>query len=449
MRVTLLNPMVQDPLGLLKDPKKLHPTVSPPLGLAYVAAVLEKEGIEVKIVDMHAERMTISDLQDHITSFQPDIVGIGTLTPTFYRAIEEAQAIREIDPDIVIVFGGVHPTFLYDQILQDYPCVDFVVIGEGEYTMLDLVKTLDNGRDVKDVEGLAYRQDRTIHKTRKRPAIQNLDELPIPARHLFPMDSYPKFRRGSISTSRGCPFRCIFCSASAFNGHKVRYHSVERILEEIELLKSEFGCNEITFNDDLFLFDQERISRLCQEIKERDLGIKWGCDARIDSVTPALLKTVAEAGCTTILFGVESFSQKVLDAIGKQYRVEDAKQVLKWAREAGVLSQVTLVLGLPGEDDETFKETLSFIEEFKPEAAWAFFLSPYPGTEIYDNPEKFGITILSRQWDRYGDFEPATETPTMTREKQREHKRKFLEACYGSIEEALKQIWERKGHVST
>lgn len=449
MRVTLLNPMVQDPLGLLKNPKKLHPKVSPPLGLAYVAAVLEENGVEVKIVDMHVECMTISELQNHIVSFQPDIVGIGTLTPTFYRAIEEAQAIKQVNPNIIIVFGGVHPSFMYEEILQNYSCVDFVVIGEGEYTMLDLVNTLDNGQDVKNVRGIAYRAGERIYKTEKRPTIQNLDELPIPARHLFPMELYPEFRRGSISTSRGCPFKCVFCSASAFNGHQVRYHSVERILKEIKILKSEFGCSEITFNDDLFLFDRKRIFTLCHEIRKRNLDIKWGCDARIDSVTPDLLRAMAEAGCTTILFGVESFSQKVLDTIGKQYKVQDAKRALRWARKAGILLQVTLVLGLPGEDDETFNETIKFIKDFQPEAAWAFFLSPYPGTEIYNNPEKFDITILSKQWDRYGDFEPTTETPAMTQEKQRQHKRKFIEACYGSVEEALKQIWERKKNVST
>ncbi len=444
MRVTLLNPMVQDPLGLLKDPKKLTPKVSPPLGLGYVAAVLEDEGVEVEIVDMHVERMTVPELQEHVNSFQPDVVGIGTLTPTFYRAIEEAQAIKDVDPDTEIVFGGVHPSFMYKETLKDYSCVDFVVIGEGEYTMLELVRALDNGQDLKTIKGIAYRKGDEVYRTEKRSPIQNLDELPIPARHLFSMELYPQFRRGSISTSRGCPYRCIFCSASAFNGHKVRFHSIERILEEIELLKNRFGCNEITFNDDLFLFDRKRVLQLCQKIKERNLDIKWGCDARIDSVTPELLKIMVEAGCTTVLFGVESFSQKVLDTIGKQYKVEDAKRALMWAREAGILSQVTLVLGLPGEDDETFNETLSFIKEFKPKAAWAFFLSPYPGTEIYTNPEKFDIKILNRTWDRYGDFQPSTETPTMTREKQLQHKRKFIEACYGSIDEALKQIWERK-----
>jgi anaerobic magnesium-protoporphyrin IX monomethyl ester cyclase len=443
MRVTLLNPMVQDPLGIMDDPKKIHPNISPPLGLAYVGAVLEDDGIEVEIVDMHAERMTVAELQNHITSFQPDIVGIGILTPTFYRAIEETQAIKEVDPQITTVFGGVHPSFMYEETLQNYPCVDMVVIGEGEYTMRELVRALDTGQPLESVKGIAYRKS-TICKTEKRPLVQNLDELPIPARHLFHMDMYPSYRRGSISTSRGCPFRCIFCSASAFNGHKVRYHSVERILQEIEQLQDTFGCNEISFNDDLFAFDAQRVIQVCQEMKERDLNIKWGCNARIDSITPELLETMRDAGCTTILFGAESFSQKVLDAIGKHSKAEDTKRALKWARDAGILCQITLVLGLPGEDDETFKETLSFLEEFESKAAWAFFLSPYPGTEIFSNPDKFGITILNRKWDRYGDFEPLTETPTISVEKQREHKRKFIIACYGSVEEALKKMWERK-----
>lgn len=444
MRITLINPMVQDPLGLMKDPKKLEPKTSPPLGLAYVAAALEEDDVEVEIVDIHAERMTIAELQDHIASFQPDVVGIGTLTPTFYRAIEEAEAIKEVDPETTIVFGGVHPSFMYEEILQTHQCVDVVVIGEGEHTMRELARALDTGQPLESVRGLAYRGSTSVKKTQERQPVQDLDELPIPARHLFHMDLYPSFRKGSISTSRGCPFRCIFCSASAFNGHKVRYHSVERVLEEIELLMRNYGCREITFNDDLFAFDRRRVIQLCREIEERNLNFKWGCDARIDNVTPELLKTMSDAGCTTILFGVESFSQKVLDTIGKHSTVEDAKRALKWAQEAGILCQITLVLGLPGEDDETFNETLSFIEEFKPKAAWAFFLSPYPGTEIYNNPEKFGMTILSKKWDRYGDFEPLTETPTITVNKQLEHKKRFITAIYGSVGEALRQMWERK-----
>jgi anaerobic magnesium-protoporphyrin IX monomethyl ester cyclase len=444
MRITLINPMVQDPLKIMDDPKKIQPKISPPLGLAYVGAVLENDDVEVEIVDMHAERMTRTELQDHITSFQPDVVGIGTLTPTFYSAIEEAQSIKEVDPHMTIVFGGVHPSFMYEETLQNYSCVDIVVIGEGEYTMRELARALDTDQPLEDVEGIAYRKDTTVCKTGKRPLVQNLDELPIPARHLFNMDLYPPYKRGSISTSRGCPFKCIFCSASAFNGHKVRYHSVERVLKEIEQLRNMFGCREITFNDDLFAFDPQRVIQVCQKIKERNLDIKWGCDARIDSITPELLQTMRDAGCTTILFGAESFSQKVLDTIGKHSKVEDAKRALKWTRDAGILCQITLVLGLPGEDDETFKETLSFLEEFKPKAAWAFFLSPYPGTEIYSNPEKFGLTILHKKWDRYGDFEPLTETPTISPEKQMDHKKQFIIASYGSVEEALRKMWERK-----
>ena len=221
--------------------------------------------------------------------FSPDIIALTALTPTIGKALETAEYSRGICKDATIVMGGYHPTFNYGDILE-YDFVDVVIIGEGEQTLLDLTKTIEDGRPLSDVKGIAFEDVITP----QRPLIKDLDSLPLPARHLLPMDSYKLLnmdtKMSTMITSRGCPMQCSFCSSAAMHGSKLRLRSVEKILDEMEYIVNEMGIETIAFMDDTFTLNKRRVLELCEGIENREIKVMWGCTARVDSLNQELLK---------------------------------------------------------------------------------------------------------------------------------------------------------------
>lgn len=407
MKVLLVNP----PGGY-----RCSESIEEPLGLAYIAAVLEENDIDVNILDMKVTNMNLNDYRKMLVKTEPEIVGITSMTINAPDAIEIAKATKQENKDITTVIGGVHATFMYDDILMKYPEVDIVVRFEGEYTMLDLIKCLESDGDLKSIQGIAYSDVKgKLVVTPTRPKIENLDELPMPARHLLPMELYKtyvdKANRGfTLITSRGCPFHCIFCSTSIFHGPKVRMHSVKRVVDEMEYLVQNYNTRHVSFADDLFTLNRRRVMEICNEILERGLDVRWGCLSRVDTVDLELLTMMKKAGCDSIFFGVESVSQKVLDKIRKGFTVEQAKKALKFAKQAGMRVVASFIVGLPGETLESALQILPFLTETRPDLVGIHALSPFPGTEIYEHPERYGIKILHREWNKYDLISPTTET---------------------------------------
>ncbi|MBU7017090.1 MAG: cobalamin B12-binding domain-containing protein [Theionarchaea archaeon] len=380
---------------MLIEPDKVAIMKSPPLGLAYVAAVLEREH-DVSIVPRPTFDMTLDDVKRTLEKEAPDVVGMTCVTMTASEVLKIAALCKQVFPNTVTVVGGIHPTFAYPQMLHR-GCIDYIVRFEGEHTMPDLLQHLDNPSQVR---GIAYLKDNELVVTPERPFIENLDELPFPARHLLPMHIYEKYSKGNMLSSRGCPYDCLYCSLVRFIGRKFRVASPERVLEEIKHLVHEYKVNFVDFVDASFTINRHRTQKICSLIKKEELNITWRCSSRVDQVTEELLDIMSESGCVSIFYGVESGVEEILNRSGKKTPVEEIKNAFKWSKERNIKTTASYIIGLPGETMETALKTLSLIRELESDEVSPGIFYPFPGTDVYYNPEKYGIQVL------YGETPP-------------------------------------------
>jgi radical SAM superfamily enzyme YgiQ (UPF0313 family) len=358
----------------------------PPLGIAYIAAILEKNGHDVKLFDfsLHPD-ISIEEKIFNLLNFCPDLIGITSLTNTYYNSLEISKMIKS-KSEIPIVMGGPHPTIFPTETLKN-PYVDFVVSGEGENTIVELVNALESDKSLKDIKGLYYKIDGKIVANPPRPYIENLDELPFPARHLLELREYPlRFERGemmtTLITSRGCPYECIYCFKELF-GRRYRRRSAENIVDELKHIFSTYKIKVFYFVDDLFTFDRERVLRLCKLIIEEGLDIKWQCLARVDTVTPQLLNEMARAGCKKIHFGIESGNKQILESVNKKITLEQVRKAVEWCKAAGIKSKGYFMLGLPGDTLETMDQTIDFSLDLGLDEAMYSLTTPFPGTQLW------------------------------------------------------------------
>jgi len=405
----------------------------PCIGLAYITAVLEKNGYEVRVIDCPVLHINLKGLEQEITRFEPDIIGVTSVTATFQSALQAAHAIKETCPDVLVVLGGPHASFMDEEILRGNSDVDVVVRGEGEETMLDLVHCFskDGLKGLHGVAGLSFRDGGQVVRTPNRPLIQNLDQLPYPAYKHFPLNKYRVSGRliFPVVTSRGCPYQCTFCVASHMFGKTLRARSVGNVVDELEWLRDEYGADAYTFYDDIFTFDVERALKICEEIKNRKIGIPWDCQTRVDRVSPKILTKMREAGCELVSFGVESGSQKILDAMKKGTTVEQNEKAIKWAKQAGLSVSISVILGYPGETEETLKQTINFIKKTQPDDAFLCIATPYPGTELYNLVKSLGWRI-SREWSKYEMQTPVFENPHLPFAKITKEREIFYNQLY-------------------
>lgn len=384
----------------------------PPLGMAYIASYIrENSEHEVRILDALTLNHTPKDIAQEVKRFDPDVVGIGVpSSSSVYDAYETAHAIKEVNPDITIATGGVHMTFTAEEALRECRHIDAVVRGEGEATMLDLLSHLETGRPLKDVLGLSYRTNGgEVVETPRRPLIKDLDSIPYPAYDLLPMD---KYRMGThpfaaIITSRGCPYRCTFCSSSELFGRRWRARSSENIIGELRLLRDDYGVSEIEFLDDVFTLDHVRVEETCSLIRREGLDIRWTCSSRVDTIVrhPQIARHLREGGCSTVYLGAESGCQRILNVIKKGITIEQIKQSIKILKDAGLRVLASFVLGLPGETREEVEKTIDFAAELDPDLVQFTICTPYPGTPLYREAEERGW-LLTKDWRQYNVLTP-------------------------------------------
>ncbi len=385
---------------------------APPLGLAWIAAVLEQEGHKVRIIDTATLKMELKDFISEVKSWSPDVIGISIQTPTAPRAYRAIAHLKEELPDVPIIVGGIHPTFMYEEALNKG--ADVVVRFEGEYTTLELVNKLEREglRDevLKKIRGIAFKtRDGSVVVTPRRPFIDNLDELPWPARHLLPMDKYTVFgkpiRIAHVMASRGCPYGCAYCSTSYFWGRKIRFRSPENVAREIEYLVDKYKVKAVVFTDDELTINRRFVYALVREVKERGLDVTFACGSRVDHVDREYLKFLYDNGFTALYFGVESASQETLDRIGKGIRVEQAVKVFRWVKELGGFATASFILGFPWESIEDMKRTVEFAIKLNPDYAQFTVLTPYPGTPMYEFAVKNNL-IVDWNWEHYTTLRP-------------------------------------------
>jgi radical SAM superfamily enzyme YgiQ (UPF0313 family) len=423
IHATLVNPPY--PQGAHQHPPFI------PLGLGYLAAVLEKNQYEVDVIDCQALKLSYEEFKSEISKRQPNIVGMTSTTLTYKSALQTAKIAKETCPNCITILGGSHATFWDDNALQECPHLDVVVRKEGENTLLELVQRIEAGESFHDVLGTTCRMDKEIIKNPDRPYIENLDELPFPAHHLFPLSHLQKYGKVifPLSTSRGCTFWCNFCSAVRMFGRRYRMRSPKSVADELEFLNKKYGAQQFTFYDDAFTVDQSRVQKICAEIQNRKLKIAWDCETRADMVTKDLLQQMKKAGCIAVWFGVEAGSQRVIDAMAKGLTLEKTKKAFKLAKEAGLMTIASVILGFPDETPETAWETIKFVEEIKPDDVGYYIATPYPGTPMFEYVKKMGWLKID-DFNRYDTATPIFETPTLNMKELREIRERAFQRFY-------------------
>lgn len=393
---------------------KFMGVIAPPLGIAYMAGVLQENNIDVEILDASAEDMDFKDVEKELLKRKPDLVALTALTPTIGRALETAQVVKETLPDSIVVMGGYHPTFNFIETLEDEN-VDIIIRGEGEYIMLNLVQALENQSSLHDVKGIVFedKNSKEIVVNPEAPLIQNLDELPFPALNLLPMKKYRLLdmdtHMTTMITTRGCPMQCSFCSSAAMHGKKIRERSVENIVDEIEYLKTNYDIDTIAFMDDTFTLKKRKVMAICDEILKRNIEIMWGCTSRVDTLDEKLLKKMKEAGCITIFIGVESADQQQLDNMCKNTTIAKIENAFKIAHKLKIRTIASVALGMPGDTKEIMNKTVKFVHKLKPNYAIYSLATPYPGTRFYK--EAFEKNLIKiKDWSKYTLITPILET---------------------------------------
>ncbi|MCI9072373.1 MAG: radical SAM protein [Lachnospiraceae bacterium] len=391
----------------------------PPLGLGYLATYIRQFGYTSKILDFYIRSVTLVELYKILQEETPKTVGISTTTETYKCGLRIASIIRKKYPDIPILMGGCHVTFEYADALNS-GVVDYVIRNEGEITTKELLDyLLKNIGKIDDIDGICYKSSQgKIIRNRNRKYISDLDSLPIPDRTLFDLKSYTF--PASISTSRGCPGNCIFCAATALSGGCYRIRSAQNILKEFIYLKS-LGYNHINIVDDTMTADIHRLNEFLDTLLNQNLNMTWNCESRVDIMTKNLLQKMKKAGCISIQFGVEAGSQEMLDCLKKNVTMDQIRNVFSWSRELNITTATCLIIGQPFDTKETIKNTIDFALELQNLGARVVFSvsTPYPGTYMYTNPDKLGLTIKDKDFDNYNTQTPVYDSLNLTMEEIR------------------------------
>lgn len=405
MKVLLLNPPPYQKGPFVKEGRcqsRADPEFWPPITLSIIASLIRNEGYEIRLVDATVENHSESDLIDLYRDFSPDIIIHNSTTATFYDDLHAAEIAKGELNKVINVFFGTHVTALPEESLKN-KAIDIVIRNEPEYSALETVKAIDSGKGLGGVKGISYRKGSEVVSNDDREFVENLDDLPFPARDLLKNEYYkvPMKNRPYtiIRTSRGCPFRCTFCTSRLYYGNRWRTRTAKSVIEEIREIKK-MGINDIFFNSDTFTLRKDFVMDLCRMLKEENLEIKWFCNSRVDTIDREMAKVMKESGCWLIAFGVESGNPEILKNVKKGITLGKARETIKMVNNLGIESIVYFIFGLPGETRETIRNTIDFAKECNPTYARFFTAVPFPGTEFYDKLKK-EKRIKSYDWSKY------------------------------------------------
>lgn len=411
----------------------------PFLSMAELAGSVLKVGKDCKILDLQSTNHPFRDIEKSIQEYQPDIIGLTFTTLLFDEAKKISRFIKDHHPNIPIIVGGVHSSIYPEEVIKE-KTIDIVAFGEGDITLQEVM----GGKPLKSIKGIFYKDKKgEIKRNPPRPLIQNLDDLPMPAWHLFNVGMYmnPKAvaRRspvGTIGTSRGCVYGCTYCNKSVF-GRLFRAKSVKRVVDEFELmLKS--GFREIQVWDDMFATNLQRAKDICDEIVRRKLKFLWQleCGVRVNCVDEEFFKKCAKSGCYKVAFGFESGSDYILKSINKGTTTLQARNAVKWAKAAGMETTGFFMLGLPEDTIETMEQTIKFACSLDLDYAKGTILVPLPSTPLFDDFEKKGL-IKTKDWSRYNFHtaskvytHPTLDWDTLEKYYDKFHKRFYFRPSY-------------------
>jgi anaerobic magnesium-protoporphyrin IX monomethyl ester cyclase len=392
-----------------------------PIYLAYVVAVLEEAGLEVDFVDGVMEEMSIADFAQEAARIEPGLVVIECSTPSISYDLKTAEAVKNSVDGTFVTLIGSHATFFHEEILRDNLAVDGICRGEFEMTIRELALTLAHGDDLSQVTGLSYREAEEVRVNPPRPLIQDLDSLPFPARHIVRHEGYrAAIYAGDSPTamvsSRGCPHHCIYCLwPDTLYGHKFRARSAVNIVDEMEHVVTDYGVDEIYFDDDCLTLNKKRVLEMCRLVLERGIEVRWIVQSRVDTVDREMLTAMKEAGCHYILFGVESGSPKMLEIMKKRISLDKVRETFRHCRELGIKSQAFFLFGIPGETQETIQETIEFAKDIEADSTQFAIAIPHPGTELYQVCSEQGWLVYDN-WEDFAAENSLIETDQLTRD---------------------------------
>jgi magnesium-protoporphyrin IX monomethyl ester (oxidative) cyclase len=438
---------------------------SAPLGLLYIAAVLEQHGEPVEFLDAFASGFGVNEVVAAVKDKNPRLLGISSLTSDAPVTTEILRRLRKEMPGLKILLGNHHPA-VFAQWFLEQNLADFVCPGEGEYATLELLRVLREGGDLSSVPGIIWRDDRGgINVNARRPDIADLNELPMPARHLAPMERYRiSFyfgggRSEGLITSRGCPNRCAFCTVH--KGSKPRYRKASLMVEElVDCLHLKYHYKHAFFMDSLFMGHRQRIFEFCDIMKRRKRRPLWSCEGHVNFVDERLLREMKAAGCYSVSFGIESGVQRLLDNVNKKQKLARIKESVILTKKAGIKTNGLFILGLPGERPEDTEATINFALSLPLDFAQFSIFTPYPGCQIFYELVESG-QIDPMDWGRYsaypmGNLEPIYSPPGLSSGELKRYQRKALRRFYlrpaqigrealklrpGNFAEALGALW--------
>jgi len=425
MKVLVTNPpWPGDGYGARSDVRWPHKRkdkyIEYPVYLAYTVAVLEKAGFEVSFLDAIMEELDIPSFAARVKDIHPSLLVMECSTPSIRFDLQSAAAVKTAIPGITVALVGSHVTFFHKEILLENPSVGAVCRGEFEITVRELARAIAEARAWNTVEGLSFRADGQVIANPDRPLVDDLDGLPFPARHIVQNQGY---RAGifsgkqptAIVSSRGCPFQCTYCLWPAtLYGHRFRARSARNVVDEIDEVVHRYGIDEIYFDDDTFTMDKRRVLHICRLIRERSLNVSWIVQARVDTVDREILQAMQNAGCHYILFGVESGSPQMLQAMKKRITLDQVREAFRLCAELGIKTQAFFLFGMPGETQQTIRETIDFAKSLPASTAQFAVAIPHPGSVLYQQVVDNGWLVYN-DWEDFAACQALIETPQLSR----------------------------------
>ncbi len=374
MKIALIYPY------FLVDRVQWEEVTVPPIGLYYIGAFLKEAGQEVEIWNWHDIGKAPEKIRERLEAERPEVIGFSILHANRWGAIEIARIAKELNPEVKIILGGIGATFLWEHLLTHFKEIDFIVLGEGEIPLGNLIRHLEqkNSGQPEKVAGIAFRKGGRPVQTGTSAPIRDLDLLPDPAKY---------FAFQHVVSSRGCAWDCSFCGSPKFWNRRIRFHSPNYFITQLERLNRK-GIHFLYISDDTFTVDKDRLIAICRGIIERRLTLSWNAISRVDRVDEEILYWMRKAGCLQISYGVESGSENIRQALNKTIRIEDVQRAFTLTKRYGILARAYFIYGAPGETEETIRETIDLIREIKPLGAIFYLLDLFPGTALYDRLKK-------------------------------------------------------------
>ena len=405
MKISLISAGLNE--GLNKHENAKGTASFPPLGILYLAAILRNHGVEVSVLDQPAKGFTVDETVNWVTREDPDILGLSAIASSGKTAAAICEKVKEWNPNIVTVIGNIYATLNSRRVLMKYPSIDIVVRGEGEITVMELASHLEKRQDLSEVRGITFRKEGAIIATPEQPLIENLDSILFPDRELLDSEyhciiagAYAAPRKfTSILSSRGCVYRCRFCTCTKFARNRWRARSAKNTLEELNHLVGD-GYRQFIFADDSFTTNKKRAIEICQAMRREKMDVDIICAGRVDNCSYELLSEMAKAGCKMMYFGIESANQRILDYYNKQTTPQQSENAVSTARKAGIDVIIgSFILGAPDESMAEIQNTFRFAKKISIDFPQFSILSAYPGMDIWNELAAKGTLNEEEYWE--------------------------------------------------